>query len=1006
VERAGICDLPCLGAGVDAGVTALPCAVRVWASRDPASLTRSERRRLETRLRREAERENRAGGRDRKVRPHRLPSVYLIIHCGRTRDEAQRLPVGSCQIYEDGRLRLEILIYPDDLLDRDPGGFAALNEYVLDNFSDALSDLGVCRKPIVLMSLTRFLDEVFYSLAYQGHAAVIGLGLASQLSRMARAAGATQEGDGFSLTLWDNPTLPRLQLRIRDNKRTDIRFGKRRAYSGESGEAPTFRGHFLDLRTLAYGLTGTGYSLNSACVKFKTAHQPVADLETGGLTVEGIESCRQNCRATWDLAQELLDQYERHQIALLPTQVRSGASMRKATQRAARIPPVLARDPSFDRVSLGQAMVAYYGGRCECLIRLWPVPVVYVDFIAMYTTVAELIGVWPCLIAESLSVEDATDAVRAGLEEASLDWAFKRETWQQLLTFVELEPDGEDRLPSRALYTPHGAYQIAVNYLESSRPLWYTYADAIASKLLTGKVPRVRRAWRLVPHGARSGLAPVQLGEGTLVDPTKQSPDTAAIETRYRLSDTHSPLGTYLKLASNSAYGLTVEMNPERLGAGEEAEVEVFGTDTFRTRVGRPEKPGEFCFPPLGSAITGAGRLMLALLECLVREAGGTYAFCDTDSMAIVATELGGLIACPGGPERLPDGKPAIRALSWAKVEEIRQRFSALNPYARDAVPGSILKIEDVNFGEDGEQRQLYTFAIAPKRYVLFVLDANGEPVIVDAKAHGLGHLLAPDVGWFDSSAEEDESKLKPWMRELWLMLVRRTLDLPAAEPDWLDEPAFSRVTVSQPGQLKLFADYNRELPYADQIKPASILIVPHVSRFGHPVDADRERFVLFAIPTTGHKQWSRLQCIERHSRKRYAISTSIAIGTEDSAGVETYRNVLTDYVRHPEVKFNGPDGNPCRWDTVGLLSRRHIRLDSLHFVGKESNELEAREYGLVQSREQVQTEYVNSVKRRAEGKAERYERSLGLVDAMGEAGAAKELGVSERTIRRWLRRA
>lgn len=66
----------------------------------------------------------------------------------------------------------------------------------------------------------------------------------------------------------------------------------------------------------------------------------------------------------------------------------------------------------------------------------------------------------------------------------------------------------------------------------------------------------------------------------------------------------------------------------------------------------------------------------------------------DTNSMAIVATKRGGLIACPGGEYR-KNGKPAIRALSWAQVDAIAQRFAALNPYDRIAIPGSITRNAD-----------------------------------------------------------------------------------------------------------------------------------------------------------------------------------------------------------------------------------------------------------------------------------------------------------------------
>ena len=73
--------------------------------------------------------------------------------------------------------------------------------------------------------------------------------------------------------------------------------------------------------------------------------------------------------------------------------------------------------------------------------------------------------------------------------------------------------------------------------------------------------------------------------------------------------------------------------------------------EPFSDRVAAPEDPGRYCFPPFASCITGAARLMLAMLERCVTDLGGTWAFCDTDSMAIVATDEGGLVPCPGGPE-------------------------------------------------------------------------------------------------------------------------------------------------------------------------------------------------------------------------------------------------------------------------------------------------------------------------------------------------------------------
>ena len=51
--------------------------------------------------------------------------------------------------------------------------------------------------------------------------------------------------------------------------------------------------------------------------------------------------------------------------------------------------------------------------------------------------------------------------------------------------------------------------------------------------------------------------------------------------------------------------------------------------------------------------------------------------------------------------------------------------------------------------------------------------------------------------------------------------------------------------------------------------------------------------------------------------------------------------------------------GQPCGKQTVGLLQRRHIRIDQIKYIGKESNSLEEVETGLIHSAENVYTEYL-----------------------------------------------
>ena len=116
------------------------------------------------------------------------------------------------------------------------------------------------------------------------------------------------------------------------------------------------------------------------------------------------------------------------------------------------------------------------------------------------------------------------------------------------------------------------------------------------------------------------------------------------------------------------------------------------------------------------------------MLERMVLDAGGTYLMCDTDSMAIVASERGGLVPCVGGTHKTPEGGEAIKALSWIAVKRIVDRFKSLNPYNKKIVPGSILNIvEEINYHSNGKQRQVYGYGISAKRYARTYLDGDED---------------------------------------------------------------------------------------------------------------------------------------------------------------------------------------------------------------------------------------------------------------------------------------
>ena len=319
----------------------------------------------------------------------------------------------------------------------------------------------------------------------------------------------------------------------------------------------------------------------------------------------------------------------------------------------------------------------------------------------------------------------------------------------------------------------------------------------------------------------------------------------------------------------------------------------------------------------------------------------GTYGMEDTDSMAVVASERGGLVPCPGGSHRTKDGREAIRALSWAQVREIVGLFAKLNPYDRDAVPDSILKIEDDNFDPaTGKQRQLWCYAISAKRYGLFLRDRDGRPTLLRKDVnngedrwseHGLGHLLNPT----DPNSDD-----RDWIAQVWLRIIRKALGLRTAAQAFDKLPAVGRTSVSSPWVMRSLAALNSGKPYAKQIKPFNFLLTAHIRRLGHPMGVDPERFHLIAPYESNPRKWLMQPWVDVYSTKRYRVSTSQARGPK-IAGLLTYGGVLREYEYHEESKCSGPDGKPCARQTIGLLSRRHVRIAELHFIGKESNLLE-----------------------------------------------------------------
>ncbi len=158
------------------------------------------------------------------------------------------------------------------------------------------------------------------------------------------------------------------------------------------------------------------------------------------------------------------------------------------------------------------------------------------------------------------------------LKDLTVEAAFEPTFWKSLPFFALIQPKG-DVLPVRTSYSGHIS-NIGINPLTSREPIWFAGPDVVSATLLTGRPPRILRAFRVVPEGQQEGLRTVSLRGMIEIDPRRDDFFKSVVEARGRISkDSSLPLEErealeyFLKiLASAGSYGLFVEVNPERVG--------------------------------------------------------------------------------------------------------------------------------------------------------------------------------------------------------------------------------------------------------------------------------------------------------------------------------------------------------------------------------------------------------------------------------------------------------
>jgi hypothetical protein len=893
-----------------------------------------------------------------------------------------------CQLQGEDYVAVQEGIFYRDGLDRKDVQtiLAYKQKHLADRLVDsANSELGV-------LSRATFVEKVFWESVRAG-ALIVGFNLSFDISRI-RVDWTPADNGGFSFVLSqlsksnvNNIHRPRIRVAPLNGVAEKIELTAVRR-KDEQYRWRRFRP--LDLHTLAFALTDNSYTLSGAIQTFGSKPKKIEHEPTGQINDKEIDYGRGDVRATVGLLNALKHEYELHPIALRPDHAYSPASIGKAYLRGMGIEEPMRQFKDIPHKIHGIAMASYYGGRAECRIRRWPVPVVPVDLTSEYPSVDALLGIWNVLTAERLTTEDATEKVRALLAKVTLDNLFCPAFWKQLNFYARIMPEG-DILPVRSVYDDKsGTCNIGLNALHWKQPMWVAGPDLIASVLLSGRIPSVQEAFHLSPSEKQSDLRPVELRGAISVDPRKEDFFTRVIEYR-KQNKTNDRLQHFLKILANStSYGTYLELNPIKTDPRDRPKITVYSGEHIKEQLAPDtiEQPGSFYFPLLGALITSGGRLLLAMIERCVKDAGGTYLCCDTDALVIVASKTGGTV-------QMPDGTSSVKALSWSEVGQIVSRFDSLSPYNHKFVP-HLLRLTDDNYDDKGAQRQLCGFSIAAKRYALYTTKC-GQPhcnhrkcvTIVDPKAHGL---------IFFAPSDQRERDLPKWWWELWHFLLAlefkqitnpefnyltvagrvvntQTCRDVEGQPTWIGLPAMMKMRISTPH-------------YLDQMKGEA-------SPFGfvlHPRTRDKLKLTLLTPFTKHRESWPQSSCINTRDGEAYRLDEL------QKTDVVRLGDILCGYMQHAEVKSLGPDGNKCKTHSRGLLQRMTIN-GGLHWcIGKELSRFEQGKDDFIENIDDMCIHYDG-------GLVAANECLIEEISAHGLRKTTKESGLDRKTIRRILNR-
>jgi len=687
----------------------------------------------------------------------------LIFDTETTDDSFQNLKFGSFIIIDNEKEILKAIFYSPENIPHNEENI--LKQYCLQN-------------NIPLLITKEFIENILYPELLEVQTLCIGFNLPFDLSRLAIhfGEGRYAHKDRFSVKLSENEFLPRIKIKHIDSTMSFIGFAQNRK---------KFKGHFLDLKTLASIFSDNKHiTLRKAGEFFGCNILKGETEEHGKITPQYVQYNLQDVNATYDLYLKILKHYKMYDIKAPITKIYSSATLGKYALKQMGIQPLSRINTKINAKVKGQLMSAYFGGRCEVKIRKTPIEVSVLDFLSMYPSLTINMGLWDFIISKNIGEKEVTEEIIKFLENLKLEDLRNKEIWRSFNVLIELEPD-EDVLPVRSNYLENAyVLNVGINYIQYKDSLFYALPDVIASVLLTGKIPKIKKAVRFIPLDKQYTLQKANI-LGLEIDPNKDNFIKLLIEKRQEFkqkrdtfqndSEDHKKLdgvqGALKILANSTTYGIFIEVIIKE----NSSDLIVYSKDEFFARQ-KAEEEGKF-FNPLIAVMQVAGaRLLMAMCERYLQERNSTHVYMDTDACYVPSSF----------------------------TFELRDFFKPLSPYSFEA---DFFKIE---------KERLLFYGISSKRYVLYKFQ-NGKIEIVDYKLHGLGHLLNP----YNNGVE--------WQKQIWGDILNLHYGF-ITQQDIIEKYsnfyALSKLAVSTPILYKRFNSFNKNKPLNEQIKPFNFFLV------------------------------------------------------------------------------------------------------------------------------------------------------------------------------------